>query len=250
MKPEFVLHEQLELPGAPRYGFGRCDCRGCVPRQPQRRLFTGLLAAGATLGALPALAQDREGVDVGDKSWMTRLVPAEQVEAAAAQQYAQMTRQAAQQHALAPPNHPQALRLRTIAKRIIPLALPWNPRARDWKWEVNLIGSSQLNAFCMPGGKIAFYYGILEKLKLSDDEVAMIMGPETAHALREHARERMAKSMATRAGVVRTRSSARASARCSPLGRKSIVRNPCRDPRSRQAPSSPPRPIPSCPAAP
>ena len=92
--------------------------------------------------------------------------------------------------------------MRQIARRIIPQAAAWNPRAKDWTWEVNLIGSGQINAFCMPGGKIAFYTGILDKLQLTNDEVAMVMGHEIAHALREHARERMGKSAVTQ-GVAR-----------------------------------------------
>jgi predicted Zn-dependent protease len=140
-------------------------------------------------------------VEVGKQSSLSKLVPAEQVEQAGAQQYQQMMAQARQQRGLAPDNHPQLQRLRAIAQRIIPHSYGWNPRAREWRWEVNLLGSEQLNAFCMPGGKIAFYYGILEKLKLDDDEVATIMGHEVAHALREHARERMAKTTATRVGA-------------------------------------------------
>ena len=129
---------------------------------------------------------------------MAKLVPAETVERSASQQYAQLLQQGAKQNALASNDQPQLKRLRAIAQRIIPQATAWNPRAKDWRWEVNLLGSSQINAFCMPGGKIAFYTGILQKLQLTDDEVAMVMGHEMAHALREHARERMGKGFATR----------------------------------------------------
>ena len=158
-----------------------------------RRLLLALMLCAAT--SLPALA--REGVDVGGNSAFSKLVPAESVERSATQQYAQLLQQAASQNALGPTDSAQVKRLRAIAQRIIPFAVVWNPRARDWQWEVNLIGSRQVNAFCMPGGKIAFYSGILTQLKLSDDEVAMVMGHEVAHALREHARKRMGKSAVT-----------------------------------------------------
>jgi len=153
-----------------------------------------------SLGALLP-AQAREGVDVGGNSAFSQLVPAAQVENSAAQQYQQLLKQAHEKGALAGADNSQLQRLRRIAKRIIPHSHDWNPRAREWRWEVNLIGSRQINAFCMPGGKIAFYSGILEKLQLSDDEVAMVMGHEIAHALREHARERMGKSAATNIGA-------------------------------------------------
>jgi predicted Zn-dependent protease len=175
-----------------------------APASPGRRLFTGALLASGLGAALPTLAQQnapRDGVDVGRTSGFARVVSAEQVEQAAAQQYRQMLREAEAQKALGGPQHPQVVRLRFIAERMIPHAHPWNARARQWQWEINLIGSKQINAFCMPGGKIAFYTGILQQLKLTDDEVAMIMGHEMAHALREHARERMGKTAATRVGA-------------------------------------------------
>ena len=148
-----------------------------------------------------AWAQQGLQGEVGNTSSFTKLVSAEEIEAAAAQQYRQMLREAAAPRALAPKDHPQMVRLHAIAGRIIPHAPPWNGRAKQWQWEVNLIGNPKVNAFCMPGGKIAFFWGILQKLQLNDDEVATIMGHEAAHALREHARERMGKTAATRIGA-------------------------------------------------
>ena len=176
-----------------------------VPFQPAagpwaaRRSFLQLAGAAAVAGATaaPATAQ----VDVGNASGLRNLVPADTLESAATQQYSELMAKARAQGALAPSTHPQLQRLRGIATRLVPYALEWNPRARNWRWEVNLIGSKQINAFCMPGGKIAFYTGILEKLQLTDDEVAMVMGHEMAHALREHARARVAKSEATNIGL-------------------------------------------------
>jgi predicted Zn-dependent protease len=150
---------------------------------------------------MPLAAHAQEGVNVGQNSAFAKLVPAENVERSASQQYAQMLQQADSKKALAPADNAQLKRLRGIAQRLIPFAIPWNERAKQWQWEVNLIGSTQINAFCMPGGKIAFYSGILKTLQLSDDEVAMVMGHEIAHALREHARERMGKNAATGIGA-------------------------------------------------
>jgi predicted Zn-dependent protease len=140
-------------------------------------------------------------VEVGKPSALRHLVPADRLEQAAAQQYGALLRQAAARGALARDDHPQVVRLRAIGQRVIANAARFNPEAAKWRWEVNLIGSNQINAFCMPGGKIAFFSGILDRLQLTDDEVAAVMGHEVAHALREHARERVAKSELTRLGV-------------------------------------------------
>ncbi len=153
-------------------------------------LFAALMMAVVTHAAA-------EGVEVGKPSALRTIIPAEQLEQQAGKQYRDMLKQADARQALAPAGHPQLVRLHTIARRILPHAARFNPRAAQWHWEVNLIGSKQINAFCMPGGKIAFYTGLLNTLKLTDDEVAMIMGHEIAHALREHAREQAAKSSLT-----------------------------------------------------
>ena len=166
-----------------------CEAKSSV--WSSRRAF--LLAVGSAAVAVPALAQ----VDVGPSSGMRKLVPAEELENASTQQYAQLLADARSKGALAPAGNPQLQRLQRIATKLVPQTAQWNDRSKNWRWEVNLIGSKQINAFCMPGGKIAFYTGILDQLALTDDEAAMIMGHEMAHALREHARARIAKSQGT-----------------------------------------------------
>ena len=146
--------------------------------------------------------QARDGVEVGDPSAFAKLVPAAEVENTAAREYRQLIQDAYAKGVLKSSEQPQVIRLREIAKKLIEQSSMWNDRAKQWNWEVNLIESHQVNAFCMPGGKIAVYTGLIYKLGLSEDELAMVMGHEIAHALREHARQRMGKGMATE-GVTR-----------------------------------------------
>ena len=88
------------------------------------------------------------------------------------------------------------------SQEIKPHTYKWHKRAKDWTWDTLLIKSPAINALCMPGGKIAVFTGILDQLKLTDDELAMVIGHEMAHALREHARERAAKNMLTNVGAL------------------------------------------------
>jgi predicted Zn-dependent protease len=168
-----------------------------------KKIFV-LVALCAAMGG--AAAQDgkqqvvQDGIAVKplkDGVWRRLTAPEEAINQQSAQQYTSLMGQAQQKGALVPASDPQVKRLRAIAQRIIPQTARWNPKAQDWNWQVNLLKSNQVNAFCMPGGRIAFFTGIIDKLKLTDDEIAAVMGHEIAHALREHGRERQSKATGT-----------------------------------------------------
>lgn len=175
-------------------------------RPPLAPMFAAALLATALAAPLatPSLARgpETDGVKVGNPSLFRKLYPAAKLEYTASQQYEQLTQKAEQSRALLPAGHPQAERVRRIGKELLPFATKFNERAKDWDWKINVINSKTVNAFCMPGGKIAVFSGIINELNLTDDELAMIMGHEIAHALREHARERAAKGMLTNIGVL------------------------------------------------
>ena len=191
----------------PRCRGPRLTSRPTRPLAPRAaRLALAVLASAWLLAppAGPALAQPAakpesgEGVDVKRSRLM--LLPRSTVENSSAQQYADLMRQAAQKGALNTDRR-QVERLRNIARRLIPHAAKFNPEAERWRWEVNLLSSKSVNAFCMPGGKIAFFSGILSALQLTDDEAAAIMGHEIAHALLEHGRARMSEQVLKNVGI-------------------------------------------------
>ncbi|MGB6055883.1 MAG: M48 family metallopeptidase [Burkholderiaceae bacterium] len=163
------------------------------------RNISAILKRAALLATALALVscetvQTTQGGAVGIEREQRMAVSSQQIDQAATQEYAQVLAAERKKGTL---NRDQAQlnRVRAVADRLIAQTAAFRPDARHWKWEVNVIASSEINAWCMPGGKIAVYTGLLEKLKLSDDELAAVMGHEIAHALREHARERASEQM-------------------------------------------------------
>lgn len=139
-------------------------------------------------------------VGVQRNQYMVSGLSSAEVDKMAAESYQEMLAEARNQDLL---NTDAAMlrRLRKIADQLVKEVDHFRPDASRWAWEVNLIKSDALNASCMPGGKILFYTGIVDKLQLSDDEIAQIMGHEIAHALREHGREAISRAYTTQMGT-------------------------------------------------
>lgn len=151
------------------------------------------LAVGSALAAAPDT-----GVEVRKPRLM--VVPESMVNNAAVAQYTQMKGQA-NARGLLNKDAAQVERVRAISKRLIPQGTRFNPRARDWAWEVNVVDQPMINAFCMPGGKIMVFSGLIERLDLTDDELAAVIGHEIAHALLEHGRARMSEQVLRNVGI-------------------------------------------------
>lgn len=163
-------------------------------------LFRALPFAALTLLAACETVQTTDAGTVGvtRKQQVSSVVSAKEVEAAADKQYDEMMAEA-QKKGLLNRNAQQVQRVRTIAQRLIPQTRVFRQDAPGWAWETNVLTSKDVNAWAMPGGKMAVYTGLIERLNVTDDELAAVMGHEIAHALREHARERIARQMSTQA---------------------------------------------------
>jgi predicted Zn-dependent protease len=163
------------------------------------RLLAAILI-GLCLGTLGGCATTTTSGAVGADRSQLMLVSSAQLEEIAAQGYAKLKSDAAGHGAL---NADPAMlqRVRAVASRIEPQTAVFRRDAPGWQWEVNVLTSNELNAFCMPGGKIMFYSGLINQLHLTDDEIAIVMGHEIAHALREHSREHLSQAIAAQTAI-------------------------------------------------
>jgi predicted Zn-dependent protease len=129
------------------------------------------------------------------------LVPESQAIQASTQAYAQVLAPIQRQGKL---NDDAAMKGRVdkITARLVAQAIKYRPETENWDWQVAVIDDSNtLNAWCMAGGKMAIYSGIITRLNLSDDEIAQVMGHEIAHALAKHTAERMSTALASQAAL-------------------------------------------------
>jgi predicted Zn-dependent protease len=168
-------------------------------RRSARAAGAALLGAAALLGGC-ATQSTTQGGAVGADRKQVLLVSAEQMNQASAKFYGDEMAKARAAGKLNP-NPAQTQRVRAIAQRLIAQTPVFRPDARGWAWEVNVIDTDDVNAYCAPGGKIAVYAGLMRQLNLSDDELAAVVGHEMAHALREHSREQASEQALQQLGA-------------------------------------------------
>ena len=163
-----------------------------------RKLLIAALSAAFITGC-QTVETTKPGV-VGVDRDQRMMVSAEQVNAGSAKAYTQMMAEA-QKKGVLDRDPAMVKRVQEITKRLIPHTTTFRPDAAKWPWEVHVISVDEVNAWCMPAGKMAIYTGLVQKLNATDDEIAAVMGHEIAHALREHSREQISRQMGTQLGI-------------------------------------------------
>jgi len=164
-----------------------------------KRLLLSLLAAVILFTGCATTQTTQAGV-VGVQRRQFMLLSEKQVESMSAESYLATLQEAGKNKTLNT-DAQQLQRVRTLANRLIVPTVTFRPDAASWKWEINVQDSEEVNAYCMPGGKIMVFKGLISKLKATDDELAAVMGHEIAHALREHGRERMSEAYVQQIGM-------------------------------------------------
>ena len=164
-----------------------------------RKLLVGTAAALALVSGCSTVDTTQPGV-VGVDRDQRMMVSAQEMEQGAIKAYAQMMAEA-QKKGVLDRNPAQVQRVRAITQKIVSQTASFRPDAAKWPWEVHVVSVDEVNAWCMPGGKMAIYTGLIEKMNATDDEIAAVMGHEISHALREHHRERASREMGTQMAV-------------------------------------------------
>ncbi|MES2772519.1 MAG: M48 family metallopeptidase, partial [Pseudomonadota bacterium] len=156
------------------------------------KVFLAVLASSLLVACSTVHTTANGVVDVAREQ--TMLVSAAEVNRSANSAYQDILREAKKKKQLN--QNPLVLaRVQAIVARLKPATAVFRPDAPGWAWELNVLSSKELNAWCMPGGKMAVFTGLLEQIAPSDDELAAVLGHEIAHALREHGREKAGQSV-------------------------------------------------------
>ncbi|KUY48907.1 MULTISPECIES: M48 family metallopeptidase [unclassified Burkholderia] len=156
-------------------------------------------AAQPTGAAVPAkaYAPTSQQVRYGNAIAFRTLIPSPLLEQLTASEYAQIVQAAADSDRLLPANQPRVKRLRAIVTKLAPYSVKWNDRVKTWTWDVNAIRSRDIRVTCLPGGKVLVYGGLLDRVRLNDDEFGVLLAHGIAHALREHARSNFSTTSQT-----------------------------------------------------
>lgn len=144
---------------------------------------------------LPACVTTTGSGVVGVTRSQLMLLPAEKVDALAIKGYDDLKANAIDKD-IFDQDQADVERVSMIVQRLVPETAVFRSDAPAWQWESHVIRSSEVNAFCMPGGKIIVYSGFIKKVQPTDGELAAVLGHEISHALREHGRERLSREAA------------------------------------------------------